>query len=230
MKKDLSNLPLISEQLLFAVKTKSPATEFVNQIKNYTLSDLRNALHNDSLKKTFWINVYNAYFQLGRSNLEIPKNEIYKRKFIETKDFIFSLDDVEHGILRKYRYKYSLGLFPNLFIAKIVRNLAIDKIDYRIHFALNCGAKSCPPIAFYNNEKIDSQLNLATSSFLENESNIDEVTKQIKVSKLLLWYKFDFGGRKGINKMYLNHLNKNIKNFQLEYNDYSWDEQLNDFA
>jgi thiol-disulfide isomerase/thioredoxin len=32
------------------------------------------------------------------------------------------------------------------------------KVDYRIHFALNCGAKSCPPIVYYSPEKLDQQL------------------------------------------------------------------------
>ena len=40
--------------------------------------------------------------------------------------------------------------------------MAVDVIDFRIHFALNCGAKSCPPIAFYSYDKINDQLDLAT--------------------------------------------------------------------
>ena len=46
-------------------------------------------------------------------------------------------------------------------------------------FALNCGAKSCPPIAFYNAADIDAQLDLATQAFLEGESEFDDEQKII---------------------------------------------------
>ena len=43
--------------------------------------------------------------------------------------------------------------------------LALD-LDPRIHFGLNCGAKSCPPIRVYSPTNLDSQLNRAAASFL----------------------------------------------------------------
>jgi hypothetical protein len=35
-------------------------------------------------------------------------------------------------------------------------------------------------------------------SFLEQETTIDHSTKTIATSKLLLWYRADFGGTKGV--------------------------------
>ena len=33
--------------------------------------------------------------------------------------------------------------------------VALSELDPRIHFALNCGARSCPPIRVYTEEKYD---------------------------------------------------------------------------
>jgi len=75
-----------------------------------------------------------------------------------------------------------------------------SKIDYRIHFALNCGAKSCPPIAFYTLEKLDKQLDEATYSFIISETTIDMNNKTISTSKLMYWYRGDFGDTRGIKE------------------------------
>lgn len=50
--------------------------------------------------------------------------------------------------LRKHRWKWSFGYLPNPFELILIRNLAVQKVDCRIHFALNCGPKSCPQIGF----------------------------------------------------------------------------------
>lgn len=50
----------------------------------------------------------------------------------------------------------------------------VDKAGYRIHFALNCGAKSCPPIAFYKPRQMDRQLEMATKPYLEGEAEYNE--------------------------------------------------------
>ncbi len=106
-------------------------------------------LYNDDAIKTFWINIYNAWFQILATREKKKSPEIFTGKLITIADTKFSLDDIEHGILRRYRWKLSRGYLPELFPGRLIKQLAVAKIDYRIHFALNCGAKSCPPIAFY---------------------------------------------------------------------------------
>ncbi|MFZ8458418.1 DUF547 domain-containing protein, partial [Staphylococcus aureus] len=78
----------------------------------------------------------------------------------------FSYDDIEHGILRKSSIKWSLGYAKKWFPSTKEKLLRVNKVDYRIHFALNCGAKSCPPIAFYDDAKLDAQLDIATKAYL----------------------------------------------------------------
>merc|ERR1719184_519606 len=65
--------------------------------------------------------------------------------------------------------------------------VSLTKLDPRLHFALNCGARSCPPIRIYTEERINSQLEMATESFLSQEVNVvaKEANKwEVVMSKL----------------------------------------------
>jgi hypothetical protein len=73
--------------------------------------------------------------------------------------------------------------------------------DWRIHFALNCGAAACPPIAAYDADRIDAQLDLAAESYLEQEVEHDPATDVVRVPRLMLWFVGDFGGRSGIREI-----------------------------
>ncbi len=220
----------ISEQLLLAVKSDKDIAEILKQINALSVEELKVFLNNDKLKKTFWINCYNAFFQILRKVKKLAKNKIYKSRSIEIAGSFFSLDDIEHGILRRNRFKRSLGLFTNPFAPSLLKELVVDELDYRIHFALNCGAKSCPPIAFYKSDKIDEQLDLATQSFLEGESKFDDKNKVVYTTALFKWYKFDFGGYKGVKEIYKDQLNRDIAGYSIKYNVYSWDELLDNYS
>jgi len=220
----------LSESLLLAVKMQRSTDEITADLAGLYLDDLQNDLKNDLHKKAFWINIYNAFFQILRKVKKVDKSNIYTAKMIEIAGQQMSLDDVEHGVLRKYRYKFSLGYLPNPFAARLIKKLAVDKIDYRIHFALNCGAESCPPIAFYSVDRLDAQLEMATLSFLEGETEVFEEKKEIHISKLFKWYHGDFGGNKGIRKILKEKLNLNTQGFKLAYKKYSWEEQLDNYS
>lgn len=224
------NVNKISEALLLAVKMEEDTRELEKNIAQLRLDDLLLYLKNDQDKKAFWINMYNAFFQILRKEKQIDKSNIYKSKLVEIAGQSFSLDDLEHGILRRYRYKFSLGYLSNPFADKLIKKLALEAIDYRIHFALNCGAVSCPPIAFYAQDKIEQQLELATLSFLESETEINIASKEIKISRLFQWYQGDFGGPRGIRKIIKDKLKLDIKGFKLTYRTYSWEEQLSNYS
>lgn len=112
-------------------------------------------------------------------------------------------------------------------------NLMLE-CDPRIHFALNCGAVSCPPIAVYEAESLEDQLDTATEGFLEGNTIIDIENNTISLSMLFEWYKEDFGsaGDNIINwiksnspqelKESVGHLTKPT----LKFSTYNWD--LND--
>jgi len=73
----------------------------------------------------------------------------------------------------------------------------VDKCDGRIHFALNCGAKSCPSISVYNDDDINDQLDIATETFLDQSVILDSITKTVTLSMLFKWYREDFGNTDG---------------------------------
>lgn len=223
------NLNILSEQLLFAVKMGENTKTIVATLSGLSKGSIEENLLNDNSKKTFWINVYNAFFQILRKEQGLKKPEIYKEKKITIANHKFSLDDIEHGILRRFRFKYSFGFFANPFAPSFIKKIAVDAVDYRIHFALNCGAKSCPPIAFYTVAGLEDQLELATLSFLEVDTEIKEGEKEVHVTTLMKWFLNDFGGKKGIRKILSQRLNKDLTNYKIVFKPYSWEEELGNY-
>ena len=219
----------LSEQLLLAVKSGKPYFRDMVQLELFPLRDIKNNLNADSFKLAFWINIYNAYFLIMRQEMKLNRPAIFFRRDIKIAGLSLSLDDIEHVILRKNRLKWSFGYLPNPFSRIAVRRLMVSKRDSRIHFALNCGAKSCPPIAVYTPDKIDQQLQIATQSFLESETVVWEMKKEIATSRLLWWYRGDFGGVPGIRRMLDSNLPLKISEYSLSFSDYDWSEHLNNF-
>ncbi|MCB0705486.1 MAG: DUF547 domain-containing protein, partial [Saprospiraceae bacterium] len=221
---------ILSEKLLLAVKMDQPTFPFIQKLRELPFSELTSNLEKDDQKKAFWINIYNAFFQILRKIERLDKPEIFRKKAIEISGHFFSLDDIEHGILRKYRWKFSLGYLPNIFAPKLIKGLAVSKIDYRIHFALNCGAKSCPPIAFYSANKLNQQLNMATQSFLEGETDVFPSKKEVHVSRLFQWFRADFGGPTGIRRILKTQIQLETSGLKIVYKPYSWEEVLDNYA
>lgn len=216
----------ISAQLLYAVKTNKPAESLVLQIAQLNPDTLQQSLKDDASKKTFWLNMYNAWYQLLAVQYPKAGKKIFRMKQIQIAGRLYSLDQIEHGILRKYRWKYSLGYFPSLFTPKHIRQSAVASIDYRIHFALNCGAKSCPAIAFYTPEKIDQQLVLATKVFLQQETVINDASRTVTTTKIIQWFIGDFGGRKKVLELLSTITGKDLSGYRLKFAPYDWTRQL----
>ena len=227
---DNNSFSKLSERILLAVKMQEPSDHLRKKLESITLDELKTSLKSDDQKKVFWVNVYNAFFQILRKVEKVDKPAIFTKKLIPVAQTSWSLDDIEHGILRRYRWKYSLGYLPDIFASRVIKEMAVSKIDYRIHFALNCGAKSCPPIAFYSVEKIEAQLEIASQSFLEGETDIFNDKKEIHVNRILMWFMADFGGKNGIRKMLKEKLNMDTRGFKLVFKAYSWDELLDNYS
>jgi hypothetical protein len=226
----MNRLNTLSEQLLLAVKKEEPYEDLLDALADFQTQEVENQLINDSYKNAFWINIYNSFFQILRKDKGLRQPKIYTEKRISIAGYQISLDDIEHGILRRYRYKYSLGYLPNLFASSHIKKWAVDAIDFRIHFALNCGAVSCPPIAFYSVANLEEQLELASLAFLRDETQIDTKKKKIHVSRLFLWFFNDFKGAKGTRKIVSKYLDQDFSGYKLVYNDYSWEEYLDNYA
>jgi len=150
-------------------------------------------------KKAFWINLYNALVidavvSLGirETVWEVPM--LFSRAGYGIGGRFFSADMIEHGILRansKPPYPLSKPCYSQ-GSPEII--LVVRPLDPRIHFALVCGAKGCPSIRFYEPERLDEQLDLATRAFVNGGTRIDRARGEVTVSRIFKWYAADFGG------------------------------------
>jgi hypothetical protein len=227
---DAGGLIRLSQDLLYAVKTEGSTVSFEAQLSKLSQQDLVSGLSNDSYKNLFWINLYNAWYQIFAIREKLERPHIFMHRGINFKGFSLSLDEIEHGILRRYRSKFSLGYLPKLFPEKTIKLLAVQKPDYRIHFALNCGARSCPPIVFYELDTLDAQLDVAARTYLQNETRVDSVNGVIYTTKLMEWYMADFGGKKGCLKILSKFLNADFSGYALHFKDYDWQNDLMNFG
>jgi thiol-disulfide isomerase/thioredoxin len=191
----------LASQLLLAVKTGEDAQSFIDALRNLNEQQLKDSLANNEQKTAFWLNIYNAYTNYALKNKpELYKNrkKFFKSKFITIAHKKLSLDNIEHGILRRSKVKLSLGYLNKWFVNKFEKTHRVTKLDWRIHFALNCGAKSCPPIAFYKAPQLNNQLNIAAKNFLISECIINNNNNTVAVPTFMSWFRKDFGGKKNI--------------------------------
>ncbi|KAM9347020.1 uncharacterized protein ABDE67_011345 [Symphorus nematophorus] len=151
-------------------------------------------------KLAFFINIYNALVIHGYLRLGAPTNMWQRYRFFNYVSYliggeVFTLQDIENGVLRGNRKGVAQLLKP--FSKTDPRlQVALPDAEPLIHFALNCGAKGCPPIKTYTPQDIDSQLRTAAEAFLENDDGcvVDSGKREVRLSQIFKWYKADFGG------------------------------------
>ncbi len=129
-------------------------------------------------KMAYWINAYNAFtIKLivdnypVKSITDLEGGKPWDKKWITLGGKTYSLNNIEHDILRP-QYK-----------------------DARIHFAVNCAAKSCPPVwnKAWTAANLNSQLERSAKAFINN-ANYNEVGgSNAAISKIFEWYAVDFG-------------------------------------
>ncbi len=186
----------------------------------------------------FWINIYNTAVIHGVIELGLERSVkefrgFFDRMTYEIGGFLFSLNDMEHGILRGNR-RHTYGLLKPFQKKDSRLAFSVTPLDPRIHFALVCGARSCPPIGFYEAEQIDFQLDLAAGSFINSpQVKILPQEATVSISMIFKWYKVDFGGSdQAILEILLNYLDEGEKkNFlnekkdqiRINYLPYDWD-------
>jgi hypothetical protein len=191
----------------------------------------------------FWINLYNALtvdavLQFGVAD-SVTEGHLGILSFFDRAAYQiggqrFSLSDIEHGILRANRgFPYFYG---SQFSSKDPRRAwVIRDMDPRIHLALNCASRSCPPIGVYSPERLDGQLELASKNFVNSDVSVDRRNGVVSLSSIFRWYRADFGGQAGVINFLIEHLPTNEPNdrrrswlsdhktgMQFDYHPYDW--------
>ncbi|MHB8901415.1 MAG: DUF547 domain-containing protein [Thermoguttaceae bacterium] len=168
----------------------------------------------------FWINAYNALTVHGilevyptssirNHTAKVLGYNIWKDLLLPVGDKKYSLDAIEHEVLRK------LG-------------------EPRIHFAIVCASIGCPRLRneAYTPAKLEAQLADNTRDFLGRPKNlqIDLANRRVQVSSILDWFGKDFAptSRKALASLaeYMpdeatRHLIAS-EDFSVSYLDYDW--------
>jgi len=131
----------------------------------------------------FYINAYNAYtiklilmnFEDGKPPASIKDigsffSKPWSIQFVKIGGKTYTLDNIEHDILRP-TFK-----------------------DARIHFAVNCASKSCPPLLSepFSGEKLEQQLDAGSIAFINNNQENRIEGTELYVSSIFKWFKEDF--------------------------------------
>lgn len=224
------NALALSIALLLAVREGGDAQPLAQQLAQYDRNILVKELADVSARRAFWLNCYNAFVQIRLSEKKPDlTNDDVRRNFFQAADITIaglrlSLNDIEHGMLRHSKIWWSGGYITDPFPDRWQRRLRVP-LDYRIHFALNCGATSCPPIRNYSAENLEEELQTATAFFLDTETRLDSIDCTIYASSIFNWYQGDFGGYDGIKKLILRHHGypaEHHQRYDLKFTAYDW--------
>ena len=130
----------------------------------------------------------------------------WKKKIVRIDGGVISLDHVEHEILRPL-YK-----------------------DPRVHFAINCAAKSCPPLRPepFNGNILNQQLDDSTRSFINDPKSFRLEDNKLYVSRIFKWFAEDFN--EDIIGFFLKYTTGNLKKkleantdrIKVKYLPYDW--------
>ena len=183
---------------------KADLTAFDAYLKSLSDNPIQSSWSRNE-KMAYWINAYNAFtIKLivdnypVKSIMDLEGGKPWDKKWIKLGDKTYSLNNIEHDILRP-TYK-----------------------DARIHFAVNCAAKSCPPLLnkAWTAENLESNLENQTQAFINNTKHNIISEKELKLSKIFEWYSKDFGDLasyiKKFSKISIS------KNATIKYNEYNW--------
>ena len=177
----------------------------------------------------FWINTYNAHcIQKVIDNHPLKSirkldgafgiNKVFDKGFIpmkahhpDGKNEVLALNDIEHKILRK-KFK-----------------------DARVHAAINCASRSCPPLRdeAFTADELDAQLDEQMRAFVNDPSrnHLDPARKELELSEIFKWFAEDFERDSRSVKEFLIRFApadkaEFIRAAKIRYLDYDWD--LND--
>lgn len=161
-------------------------------------------------KKAFWINTYNAYtIKIILNNyplksirdIKIDGKTAWKIPFVKVGQKRYTLDQIEHEILRK---KFN---------------------DPRIHVGINCASVSCPRLwnFAFTEDNIASSLDNLMKVFI-NDTTRNKISKNnVALSEIFNWFSKDFIK----NGTIINYLNtyaaiKISEKASIKYLTYDW--------
>ncbi|HEV3011122.1 MAG TPA: DUF547 domain-containing protein [Burkholderiales bacterium] len=150
----------------------------------------------------FWINVFNVGVLHGARELERASSArevqaFFERPRLRIGGHSYSLDDIEHGLLRGNAAKPGGSRTPMKRGDPRLDYMPI-LFDERIHFALHSACRSSPPLRVFEEGKLDRQLEEAAADYVRRGVRIERQGAVIVLPRLFRWFADDFGGQSGI--------------------------------
>ncbi|AKD05708.1 hypothetical protein PKOR_13275 [Pontibacter korlensis] len=187
---------------------KNKLQQLVKQIANYNLKGA-----GEAEVKAFYLNAYNLLVLQ-----QVLENYPLK-----------SVMDVE-GFFDKKKH---LVAGQSLTLNELEKQKLMKPFqDARLHFALVCAAKSCPPLLnqAYTPDRVEKQLQEQTVRTLQSSEfiRVQPASKRVLVSEIFSWYKDDFLREAPSIAGYINRYRKTAlpARYSLGYYNYDW--KLND--
>ncbi|HVT04047.1 MAG TPA: DUF547 domain-containing protein [Thermoanaerobaculia bacterium] len=200
---------------------KQDDSKTLNEMREKMASvDVASLNHDEQF--AFWLNYYNMSV-VGKVVDHYPIGSI---KDLST-DLVKRLNVFDQKDVRFGNGTMSLNDIENSKIREVFK-------DPRVHFAINCAAKSCPTIRPepFDGKHVKQQLDDQVKTFLNGPKGARVEGGKLHVTKVLDWFKSDFdqaGGRAVFLKKYLSPEKVAVvsDDSSLVFDDYSWD--LNDW-
>ena len=157
-------------------------------------------------KLAYWIKTYNAYtIQLILDHYPLRSirdiGEPWDKHFIPVGGETYSLNEIENEIIRP-TFK-----------------------EPRIHFAVNCAAKSCPPLLnkAYTSSNLDQLLSQQARRFINDSRFNGLAASSVQLSNIFNWYRVDFE-QSGNLIDYLNQYSDTriSSGASISFKDYDW--------
>lgn len=175
------------------------------------LAALRPSGMPDDARLAYWINLYNAvtlkvvldHYPIATvRHLAGPDTGPWQWKLVTVEGRELSLDEIENAVLRP------------------------EFAEPRIHFALNCAARSCPPLRAeaYTAARLDEQLEEQTTRFLGDprETAVDDEGRLV-LSRIFDWYAEDFVKAAGSVAAWVRHYREDVgEDVVIGFRDYDW--------
>lgn len=150
----------------------------------------------------FWINVFNAGVLRDAAELAAASSvrgveRFFERTRLRIGAHSYSLDDIEHGLLRGNMAKPGRSRAPMPRGDPRLDSMPIV-FDERMHFALHSACRSSPPLRVFEEGKLDRQLEEAAAGYLRRKVRVEKQGAVLVLPRLFRWFAEDFGGPAGI--------------------------------
>jgi hypothetical protein len=187
-----------------------------------------------------------AFSKVGIGTTTLSRGAFFNSTSMNVGGHILSFSELENGVLRGNRkapYAFSLP-FSSQKDPRL--SLALEQPDARIHFGLNCGATSCPPVKVYTVPSIEEELRIVAMAFCEQESNVlvEPDKNTLSLSAIFKWYRVDFDPKsdnialatkvseflRGTKHEQLQAMINSGKGIAIKYLPYDWSTNSSDFV